>query len=103
MRVTLLTEDRTHDSYSRRERETMKNCTVAITVLAMLFAAMPPAYARDTKLMLPIDTAMATKDAQDKLDGSVKFFFGKQEYPQVTTKLGTDVSKPQDQCVWQVR
>jgi uncharacterized protein YbjQ (UPF0145 family) len=70
----------------------MKNSTVAITVLAMLFAAMPPAYARDTKLMLPIDSAMATKDAEDKLDGSVKFFFGKQEYPQVATKLGTDVS-----------
>ena len=35
---------------------------------------------------------MATKDADEKLEGSVKFFFGKQEYPKVVTKLGTDVS-----------
>ena len=35
---------------------------------------------------------METKDAQDKLDGSVKFFFGDQPPPQVLTKLGSDVS-----------
>ena len=54
----------------------MKNFTIAITILAMLLTTMPPAYARDTKLMLPIATAMATKDADEKLEGSVKFFFG---------------------------
>jgi hypothetical protein len=72
--------------------ETMKKFTISITVLAILMAAMPPAYGCDTKLMLPIDVAMATKDAEDKLEGSVKFFFGNQEYPKVATKLGTDVS-----------
>ena len=70
----------------------MKNSVISITVLAILMAAMLPAYGRDTKLMLPIDVAMATKDAEDKLEGSVKFFFGNQEYPKVATKLGTDVS-----------
>jgi uncharacterized protein YbjQ (UPF0145 family) len=70
----------------------MKNSTIALMVLGMLLMAMPPAYARDTKLMLPIDVAMGTKDAEDKLEGSVKFFFGNQEYPKVATKLGTDVS-----------
>ena len=70
----------------------MRNFAISITVLAILLAAMPPAYGRDTKLMLPIDAAMGTKDAEDKLEGSVKFFFGNQEYPKVATKLGTDVS-----------
>jgi len=70
----------------------MKNSVISITVVAILMAVMPPAYGRDTKLMLPIDVAMATKDAEDKLEGSVKFFFGNQEYPKVATKLGTDVS-----------
>jgi uncharacterized protein YbjQ (UPF0145 family) len=51
-----------------------------------------PVYARDTKHLLPIAAAMETKDAQDKLDGTVKFFFGAQETPPVLAKLGTDVS-----------
>jgi uncharacterized protein YbjQ (UPF0145 family) len=33
-----------------------------------------------------------TKDAQDKLDGSIKFFFGTQPTPPILTKLGSDVS-----------
>jgi uncharacterized protein YbjQ (UPF0145 family) len=70
----------------------IKTFTVSIGVLIALLVAMEPAYARDTKHILPIAAAMATKDADEKLEGSVKFFFGKQEYPKVTTKLGTDVS-----------
>ena len=35
---------------------------------------------------------MEVKDAKDKLDGSIKFFFGNQPTPTVITKLGTDVS-----------
>jgi uncharacterized protein YbjQ (UPF0145 family) len=70
----------------------MKTLTISLVFIGVLLAAKIPAYARDTKLMLPIDAAMATKDAEEKLDGSVKFFFGKQEYPKIITKLGTDVS-----------
>jgi uncharacterized protein YbjQ (UPF0145 family) len=70
----------------------MKTLTISLVFIGVLLAAKIPAYARDTKLMLPIAAAMATKDAEDKLDGSVKFFFGNQEYPKVITKLGTDVS-----------
>jgi hypothetical protein len=61
----------------------MKNLTISITVLGVFLAAIWPAYARDTKHILPIAVAMATKDADEKLEGSVKFFFGKQEYPKV--------------------
>jgi len=70
----------------------MKYLTVSITVLGVILTAIGPAAARDTKHILPIAEAMATKDAGEKLDGSVKFFFRKQEHPKVVTKLGTDVS-----------
>ena len=51
-----------------------------------------PGEARDTKLLLPIAVALAVKDAQDKLDGSIKFYFGNQETPKILTKLGSDMS-----------
>jgi uncharacterized protein YbjQ (UPF0145 family) len=70
----------------------MKNFAVSMTVLGALLAVIEPAHACNTKHILPIAAAMATKDAEEKLDGSVKFFFGKQEHPKVMTKLGTDVS-----------
>src|SRR5262249_61758189 len=70
----------------------MKNLIIAMTILSVSLAAIWPAQARDTKHILPIVAAMATKDADEKLEGSVKFFFGKQEYPKVIAKLGTDVS-----------
>jgi uncharacterized protein YbjQ (UPF0145 family) len=41
---------------------------------------------------LPITTAMETKDADAKLDGSVKFFFGQQQSPAIVKKLGNYVS-----------
>jgi uncharacterized protein YbjQ (UPF0145 family) len=65
---------------------------MAITSLIISLASVSPLYARDTRHLLPIAAAMETKDAQDKLDGSVKFFFGDQAAPQVLTKLGSDVA-----------
>jgi uncharacterized protein YbjQ (UPF0145 family) len=70
----------------------MKNLTFSITVLAISVAVIGPAHARDTKHILPIAAALATKDANERLEGSVKFFFGQQEYPKVVAKLGSDVS-----------
>src|ERR671910_3057191 len=64
----------------------------AITSLIVSLASVSPLHARDTRHLLPIAAAMQTKDAQDKLDGSVKFFFGDQAAPQVLTKLGSDVA-----------
>jgi hypothetical protein len=54
----------------------MKNLTISITVLGVFLAAIWPAYARDTKHILPIAVAMAIKDADEKLEGSVKFSLG---------------------------
>ena len=63
-------------------------------IVALVFSLLIiwPAGARDTKHLLPIAAALASKDAKEKLDGSVKFYFGNQETPKVLTKLGTDVS-----------
>lgn len=70
----------------------MKNNVFSIVILGAFLAAIAPAHARDTKHILPIAVAMETKDAQDKLDGSVKFFFGAQQTPEILTKLGSDVT-----------
>ena len=70
----------------------MKKAILAAFIVGSLLAAVCPTDARDTKYLLPIETALAVKDAQDKLDGSVKFFFGNQPTPPILTKLGTDVS-----------
>ena len=42
---------------------------------------------------------LGIKDAKDKLDGSIKFFFGNQETPKVLTKLGTDVTNQKTNAV----
>jgi uncharacterized protein YbjQ (UPF0145 family) len=65
---------------------------MAITSLIVSLATVSTLHARDTRHLLPIAAAMETKDAQDKLDGSVKFFFGDQAAPQFLTKLGSDVA-----------
>jgi hypothetical protein len=60
--------------------------------LAVFFALTWPVDARDDKLLLPITVAMETKDAEAKLDGSVKFFFGQQKSPAVVKKFGNYIS-----------
>jgi uncharacterized protein YbjQ (UPF0145 family) len=74
-----------------RSSEIMKK-TFSIIIPALLLLAGAPADARDTKHLLPISVAMETKDAQDKLEGSIKFFFGSQQYPKVVKKFSTDVT-----------
>ena len=65
---------------------------MSVAVLMLCLTIGSPAYARDTRHLLPIAVAMEVRDAQDKLDGSVKFYFGDQAPPQVLTNLGSDVS-----------
>ena len=63
---------------------------------ALLFAAAlacsviaGTAYAKDDHLQMPIQDAMDSSEAKEKLDGSVKFFFGKQTYPSPKQRYGT--------------
>lgn len=70
----------------------MKRISQFTIVAALTLSAAWPAHARDAKLMFPVAPALEAKDAKEKLDGSVKFYFGDQETPKVVTKLGTDVT-----------
>lgn len=49
-------------------------------------------YARDTESHLSIQEALDSVQAKEKLDGSVKFYFGKQAHPKVLETKGSDVS-----------
>ena len=70
----------------------MRRAAMSLMVMAIALAGESPSDARDTKHLLPINAAMETKDAQEKLEGSVKFYFGSQLHPQVVKRLGTDVA-----------
>lgn len=65
---------------------------MSVAVLILCLAIGLPAHGRDTRHLLPIAIAMEVKDAQEKLDGSVKFYFGDQLPAQVLPNLGSDVS-----------
>ena len=67
------------------------NGFVCCMVLASSFIAVSrDAEANDRKLMLPISNAMSVNDAKDRLDGTVKFYFGTQNTPTIANKLATD-------------
>lgn len=65
-------------------------------VSALLFAGIAagasPARAADDVYMISISDAMATSDWHEKIDGSVKFYFGDQGHPGVTKQLGNYVA-----------
>ena len=62
---------------------------IAIAILGTSVAATLPAQARNVKMMLPISAALQSDIAKEKLDGSVKFFFGPQAHPQVVQPFAT--------------
>lgn len=60
-----------------------------VSLLALgLMAMASTADARDDRLKFPIADAKATDAAKEKLDGSIKFYWGKQKHPGVEKKLG---------------
>ncbi|MEO8314376.1 MAG: excinuclease ATPase subunit [Pseudomonadota bacterium] len=50
------------------------------------------AMARDTTLRLPLADVLAMPEAQEKIDGSVKFFLAGAEHPSVKKQMGSAVS-----------
>lgn len=60
-----------------------------ISLLALGFIAMSSiAEARDERLRFTIEDAMNSADAKEKLDGSIKFYWGKQKHPAAVKHLG---------------
>jgi len=48
--------------------------------VGLLLATAWPARARDDKLLLPVAAVLEGAEARQKLDGSVKFYFGRQPH-----------------------
>jgi uncharacterized protein YbjQ (UPF0145 family) len=67
----------------------MKQMFVGAIALVAMSAAVT-AQANDRKVMLPIASAMAANNAQDRLGSSVRFYFGNQKTPAVVSRLGED-------------
>jgi uncharacterized protein YbjQ (UPF0145 family) len=59
-----------------------------IAAVAFVAFGVSQAGARNDALDMPIAEALATPDAQQKLDGSVKFFFGETAHPAVVHSFG---------------
>lgn len=77
--------------------------------LALSLVLAPPAFAkRDDRLKMPIAAAEATADAKAKLDGSIKFYWGKshppagKSYGTFTTNKKTNFFNKSDKagCEW---
>jgi len=65
--------------------------TSAFTVFAaaaVIVTAGSPALARDTRHMFPVDAALQTVAAQEKLDKGVKLYFGGQKHAKTVTNYG---------------
>jgi hypothetical protein len=80
-----------------------------VIILVLLCVTHGGALARDTKYMYPIDAALNTPAAREKLGTSVAFYFGAQGHPRVAQTLGeytsnrkTNAANKSDQeaCEW---
>ena len=60
----------------------MERSLAGLIIAAFMLSTVAPSSARDSKYMLPVAAALEAQDGKQKLDGSVKFFFGDQETPQ---------------------
>jgi len=85
----------------------VKPLIVAASILALTFS--PTALSRDTTHFLPLEEAMNTPDAQEKLDGSIKFYFADESHPRaaqiapgVVTNRKTNAFMKSDEeaCSW---
>jgi len=64
----------------------MRKLLPLTALLATLAAG--SAFARDDQRMFPLDEALNTPAAKDKLDPAIKLYFGEQKPPKVAKELG---------------
>ncbi|MCE9667089.1 excinuclease ATPase subunit [Myxococcus stipitatus] len=81
--------------------------TLTIALLALMLPT--PALARDTAIRQPLAEVLQMPEAQQKLDGTVKFYLAGQKTPKVLESLGEDVTNKktngvgksdEDACRW---
>lgn len=63
-----------------------------LAVAAGVVLVMGVAYARDTRLKLPIKDAMETGEFKAQADANIKLFFGAQQFPKPVQSFGTFTS-----------
>lgn len=61
---------------------------IAVALFATACSTAVPALARDTHHMFPVDPALSTPAAQERLDKGVKLFFGNQKHAKPATDFG---------------
>jgi hypothetical protein len=76
----------------------MERSLAGLIIAAFMLSTVAPSSARDSKYMLPVAAALEAQDGKQKLDGSVKFFFGSQETPQDPDQTRYRRYQSQDQC-----
>lgn len=85
----------------------MKLPVIAAAILALTFST--TAMSRDTRHLLPIEEAMNTPDAQQKLDGSIKFYFADESHPKIqqivpgvvsSRKTNAFMKSDEEACSW---
>jgi hypothetical protein len=81
----------------------MERSLAGLIIAAFMLSIVAPSSARDSKYMLPVAAALEAQDGKQKLDGSVKFFFGDQETPQDPDQAWYRCHQPQDQCGRKIR
>ena len=71
----------------------MKKILFTLSFAGALLSVAMTAQAKDEKMMMPIEAAFAQTGTRDNVDGTVKFFFGKQKPPgKILEKLGSDIT-----------
>lgn len=71
----------------------MKKGLFALMFASVMLSFTMTAQAKDEKMMMPIEAAFAQTGTRDNVDGSVKFFFGKQKPTgKILQKLGSDTT-----------
>ena len=65
----------------------MNRCLPITVIIASLLGS-ACAYARDEQNMYPWVDAINTQAAKDKLDPSIKLYFGSQKHPKIASELG---------------
>jgi len=64
------------------------NKLLSLTLTLAALASSANTFARDDQNMFPLEDALTTEAAKDKLDPSIKLYFGNQKHPKVVKELG---------------
>lgn len=64
----------------------------AVVVLTITLSSTYSVFAADQVLMMPISAALTSTDGRAKIDGDVKFFFGKAKPARVTHQYGNFIT-----------